>query len=173
MTHYQLSKGKKKLKKISRRAQERVLQTLGTHTGTADPDFEATVHRVENLEKNLNNMFGAMNEYLKAMEAMQTASVNMATSFSLVIGEEHEELVRRQVANDESSDAEAEIEAEIEAEVDENEATSVSTSTASTFTSNSPTNDLSFDPNLISVFEEFVTETKVNHRTIYINGQII
>ena len=96
------ARAKKKLKKISRRAQERVLQTLGTHTGTADPDFEATVHRVENLEKNLNNMFGAMNEYLKAMEAMQTASVNMATSFSLVIGEEHEELVRRQVANDES-----------------------------------------------------------------------
>jgi len=131
-----LNKSKEGLKKFGRRAQEKVLQKLGTHTGTNDPAFEATVQRVERLDKNLHNMYDNMNTYLEAMETMQKATKNLAASFGDMLSEENEEFIKRRMAES----------------YDEEDPENKSFSTPAK-------NELPVDLNLLKAVEEFVNET--------------
>ena len=71
-----------------------------------DPAFDATILRVDRLDKNLHNMYDSMNAYLTALEKMQEATSNLAESFSGMLVAENEEFVRRRMAESYEEDDE-------------------------------------------------------------------
>jgi len=141
-----LSKGKEGLKKFGRRAQEKVLQKLGTHTSTSDPAFNSAIERVEKLDKNLKEINDAMEEYMRAVEHVSHASRVLAERFGGMLAEENDDFIRRRMA--ESYD-------------DDDIQVMQSRDTNTTAMSASQRSELPVEPDMLKVVESFVNETKI------------
>ena len=83
-----LSKGKEGLKQFSRRAQEKVLQKLGAHSGTNDPAFDIRLTRIQKMDEQLQTVHDAVEDYLAASAAAQRAAVNLGRAFEEVLLED-------------------------------------------------------------------------------------
>ncbi|GMH46898.1 hypothetical protein TrVE_jg11875 [Triparma verrucosa] len=80
----QLKKGKKKVEKYGRRQAEKVLQKLGAHTSSSNPEVDEKVNKVSELDGQLQELYDGVSEYLIAVSVMQAASTRVAQTFSKI-----------------------------------------------------------------------------------------
>ena len=78
-------KSKAAFKKQARRQAERVMQKLGAHTSSRNPEVDESVRNVSDLDGQLQELYDGVSEYLIAVQTMQTASLKVAATFSEIM----------------------------------------------------------------------------------------